>query len=157
MKYASKSTLSLNNLKILRPKVTKNLTKFAKEVLWIPTQIQSEKLFRPWASIGKDIDPHAWAKCTASNLPLPIYSRLTHIFALIAKQYFLRFKHTRKKSQIQLKNFDLHLNLFVFFCVSRWLQNKYVFVLVIDIVRFFNEEICAKEKFIWKFVYVLIN
>ncbi len=28
---ASKSTLSLNNLKILRPKVTKNLTKFPKK------------------------------------------------------------------------------------------------------------------------------
>jgi len=39
----SKSTLSLNNLKILGPKVTKKSYKFAKEVLWIPTQFFSEE------------------------------------------------------------------------------------------------------------------
>jgi hypothetical protein len=39
---ASKNTLSLNNLEILMPKVTKNITNLLKKFLWISTQVASE-------------------------------------------------------------------------------------------------------------------
>jgi len=43
---ASKSTLSLNNLKILRPKVTKNLTNLRKKFCELPPRTRA--VVRPW-------------------------------------------------------------------------------------------------------------